>query len=99
MKNLKDTQDKVIQCLAKFKDETDRFKREREILESCRKCSSSVISLRNPVSVLLEDLEKVKTEAEVKELFEILRLGSTDVNDSCTQLIMDMSRIKTNLLT
>ena len=58
-----------------------------------------VNSLAKFFSVFLEDLEKVNTkeEADVKEIFNKLQLGSTPVKEFCTHFIAVMSDVRTDL--
>ena len=69
------------------------------IIPSFKKYMLCVNSLAKFFSVLLEDLEKVNTkiEADVKEIFNKLQLGSTPVKETCTQFIAAMSDVRTDL--
>ena len=68
------------------------------IIPSFKKYMLCVRGLAKFVSVLSEDLDKVNAEeADVKEFFDTLQLGSADVKETCTQFIAAMSEVRTDL--
>ena len=68
------------------------------IIPSFKKYMLCVRGLAKFASVLSEDLDKVNAEeADVKEFFDTLQLGSADVKESCTQFIDAMSEVRTDL--
>ena len=69
------------------------------IIPSFKKYMLGVSSLAKFFSALSEDLEKVNTkeEADIKEIFNKLQLGSADVKATCSQFIAAMSEVRTDL--
>ena len=68
------------------------------IIPSFKKYILCIRSLAKFVSVLLEDLDKVNSkEADVKEFFDRLQLGSADVKETCNLFLAAMSDVRTDL--